>query len=159
METLKKCTKCGVEKPVSEFPTYTKPRRPHWCLVCFAEYWRRWRRANPDKRRQIDQRRSHKRGANNPHKQLTYYLKHEYGITPTFKEEMYSICRGRCAVCGGKFKNIQESRIDHDHSWNHIRGLVHDRCNILVGYRERLGPEVWARIDAYVREHEKNTIP
>lgn len=69
------------------------------------------------------------------------------------------MCGGICCVCRKPFSSIKNAHIDHDHAWGNVRALVHNHCNHAIGYREKLGAETWTRIDAYVKEHEKNEVP
>jgi hypothetical protein len=65
-DDLKRCTKCGEEKPPADFSRNRRSRkdgRASWCEACvrrwqqdnaehMADYHRRWQRANPEKRRE-----------------------------------------------------------------------------------------------------------
>jgi hypothetical protein len=66
---LKRCTKCGEEKPRAEFSRdrSRKDGRAPWCKACvrcwhqenaehLADYHRRWQQANPEKKRAQNRR-------------------------------------------------------------------------------------------------------
>ena len=62
-------------------------------------------------------------------------LKTKYGITLEEYNELFSLQRGKCAIC-----NIHQSDlgrplfIDHCHLTGKIRGLLCQHCNCLLGY-------------------------
>jgi hypothetical protein len=79
-DDLKRCTKCGEEKPRAEFSRdrSRKDGRSPQCKACvrrwhqenaehLAEYNRRWRRANRDKTRAQDRRYKERKRAEDPH--------------------------------------------------------------------------------------------
>lgn len=65
---MKRCTKCGEEKPLSEFEKEKRKKdgMSSWCLKCHNEQKRRYRAANREKMREKD----HKWKAANPEKAL-----------------------------------------------------------------------------------------
>ena len=80
------------------------------------ERLRRWRRENPDKSKAVYRR---------------SYLK-RYDLTPEAFDSMLKAQGGVCLVCqslnGGKALCV-----DHDHESGHIRDLLCDRCNTVLG--------------------------
>jgi Recombination endonuclease VII len=67
------------------------------------------------------------------HKQ--YKRKHKYGITNDQYDQMFAAQCGLCALCGmppgvGQYDSLV---VDHDHDTNQVRGLIHGRCNSLLG--------------------------
>jgi hypothetical protein len=77
-DELKRCTKCGQEKPPAEFSRdrSRKDGRAPWCKACvrrwhqenaehLADYHRRWQRTNPEKKR-AQQRRYRERKRDDP---------------------------------------------------------------------------------------------
>lgn len=79
-----------------------------------AESNRRWRERNPDKVRALDIKR--------------------YRITPDEYDALLASQAGVCAVCGGlpggRRKNLD---VDHDHDTGQVRGLLCNRCNLVLG--------------------------
>lgn len=55
---MKKCSKCKVEKPIEEFgiDKHRKDRRNPWCRKCVNEAGQKYRKANPDRRREATKR-------------------------------------------------------------------------------------------------------
>lgn len=73
-------------------------------------------------------------------------IKKRYGISKNQFERMLRKQNDRCAICGQKFVDLfhphnKESftyhasapRVDHSHKTGEIRGLLCDRCNLLIG--------------------------
>ena len=123
-EIMKVCSKCKLEKGDECFAATDK-----WCRGCRKEYAsahyqankqkllnksKRWRDANPDKRKALDRKNG---------------LKRKYGITVGEYDNMLSIQDGKCAVCGDKTKLY----VDHCHSTNEVRGLLCHLCNTALG--------------------------
>jgi hypothetical protein len=68
----------------------------------------------------------------------------KYGLSSDDLQRMRS---GPCAVCGQP-KGAAEFVLDHDHRTGLARGLIHPRCNVLVGYLESCGlPLVWDALE------------
>lgn len=116
----KKCTSCGVEKPLDAFypvgrrADKTRGRRRSTCGPCCSEY-------------------------NRGRYGATYFrerkLANEYGLTPEGYQRIYEEQAGRCAICGdqsqsGSFVGLQ---VDHDHETGEIRGLLCGKCNKGIG--------------------------
>lgn len=69
---------------------------------------------------------------NNPTKRKDYVLKHLYGISLNQKREIYADQNGKCKLCD-KSMSFEESYVDHNHVTKQIRGLLHLKCNTLLG--------------------------
>lgn len=54
----KSCTKCGVEKPLSEFSRGKKNKDGlnYWCKPCSSDYFRLWRSLNTEKTREANRK-------------------------------------------------------------------------------------------------------
>lgn len=59
---------------------------------------------------------------------------------------------GRCALCGEPLTSGWV--IDHDHMTMQVRGLVHARCNSLLGFANEDPRRLQAAID-YLKRHNK----
>lgn len=60
-----------------------------------------------------------------------------YGITEAQYKLLYSIQKGRCAICDRKERIDRNLCIDHDHNTGRVRGLLCGACNINLGLIER----------------------
>ena len=111
----KLCSKCQIEKPVSDF--YKKERGKYgvagYCKNC--------------KVKQV--KKAHK-----PVMWFDAHLKRNYGITLKEHQEMYDNQNGVCAICkksgDGKWKKLC---VDHDHKTGKVRQLLCRRCNMILG--------------------------
>jgi hypothetical protein len=70
--------------------------------------------------------------------QIDYNLRRQYGITIEDKEKMYEEQAGMCALCKKPLEGPLERStcVDHDHASGEVRGLVHPRCNMVIGLVE-----------------------
>lgn len=84
-----------------------------------------------------------------------YHLRRAYGMTMQDYDRMFEAQGGRCAICRSdkSFGRGEAFNIDHDHSCSGhhapsagcpecVRGLVCNRCNVLIGWLEDHGEEV-----------------
>lgn len=135
---LKRCTKCGEDKPIDSFP---KERRSpdgvaSQCKTCKSDYNREWRE---------------RKGGN------LYDRTIRYGISPEEYEELLDEQLNSCACCGSSDpKRKAGFVIDHDHDTGFIRGLLCHNCNIGIGL---LGDSLSGLQTAvnYLRKHYDNT--
>jgi hypothetical protein len=134
---FKRCTKCGEEKPYSEF--HSEKRSSDGvvsrCKPCTKEYGRQWRESKGN----------------------AYHRTQRYGITPEEYEELLAEQLNRCACCGSSDpKRKAGFVIDHDHLTGLIRGLLCHSCNIGIG---QLGDSISGLTNAvdYLRRHYDNT--
>ena len=61
--------------------------------------------------------------------------KRAHGAGLEERARLFSEQGGLCALCGGAltgFVRKAHAVVDHDHETSRIRGLLHDRCNLLV---------------------------
>lgn len=167
LSMTKTCKTCGLAKPPEDF----RPGRSG-CRKCYALSARKWQLENPEKVREsmrqwklrnperileYQKRRRLKRGLKEQQAARDYRYRNLYGLSSSEVSEMFTACGGVCYACG-KSLNRKDVCIDHCHSTGVIRGLVHSRCNLLIGYRERT-PEIWRKIDEYMSVFEKPSIP
>jgi hypothetical protein len=131
MEELKVCTKCDVEKPISEFRERqpTKSGKRSWegaCKRCRYEQAKK----NPNRQKVAQRFRESEAARRN--------TLARYGLTPKQYEEMIDACNGLCEICGrpetklyaGKPRHLS---IDHCHDSMKVRGLLCDACNNALG--------------------------
>lgn len=132
---MKKCSKCGIEKPLSDFGKYskTKDKLNRLCKKCATK-------------QSID---SYKR---NPKTKLRYRLKREYGITLEQFEEMKISQNNSCAICKNPFKNSVDTCIDHCHKTNKVRELLCNHCNRALGLFKESEKTLKSAIE-YLKKH------
>lgn len=68
-----------------------------------------------------------------------HHFKRRYGLTNAEIENLHKEQGGFCAFCGLKLK--ARYFVDHDHCTNQVRGLVHPRCNTILGMVEQFGKD------------------
>lgn len=108
MCTHKTCNKCGLRKPANEF---SKNKR----LSCGLEQHCK------ECKRQMSKDHYHRK-----HVRLR-----RYGITHEQYKRLEQEQQGRCAICRTGNEPLV---IDHDHETGTVRGLLCQRCNLLVGH-------------------------
>lgn len=122
---MKKCNKCGVEKPLDGFdrhPNGSFGRRGDCkpCRLAYQREWEKgWRAANPEKRRVRERR-------------------HCLGIGTTVEDERRVVAKqgGDCAICQRSLDrhNFQFTpHLDHDHATGKPRGFLCGTCNRALG--------------------------
>lgn len=121
---LKRCSRCGVEKPRAEFSRDTRERLSvqAWCKGCAAEYRKEWRLRWSPEERYARYRASH--------------LK-KFGLTVERYDELLRSQNGVCAICGSDTPFTPKNGafiVDHDHETGEVRGLLCSRCNRGIGY-------------------------
>jgi hypothetical protein len=127
---MKTCSRCKQSKRKSEFHLRSTARDGHMshCKSCNALKARRWRKKNPERRRELDKRYDLKR--------WSAFLKRKYGMTIDQYNAMLLGQRGLCAICGDARPGGRTNRmhVDHCHSTKIVRGLLCSRCNQMLGY-------------------------
>src|SRR5258708_29575462 len=118
---MKRCTKCGVEKELTEF-THNKLSiggRHHHCHACRAKTNTDWREKNQGKLKAS--RRKSK-------------LKAQFGLTPERYNALLTAQKNKCACCNRTFGHgIARPHIDHCHKTGFVRGILCNGCNISEG--------------------------
>ena len=76
-------------------------------------------------------------------------LLRQYGWIESDYQAMLVFQKGLCALCGDKMSSSLV--IDHNHSTGKVRGLVHSRCNFLIGLVES-PPNYREMVDKYLKE-------
>lgn len=124
----KKCTRCGVTKPRTEFykasgkrEGMVKPR----CKACDSELARQWFAENKERSKETRHR---------------WSLKNTYGITHEDYQRLLDEQGGVCAVCGedepnehGRTGTKFRLAVDHCHDTGRVRGLLCQKCNRAIG--------------------------
>jgi hypothetical protein len=138
------CTKCGVEKPLSEF-TKSFGRGYHGhsakCRICKRAYEKEWHGQSPQSRKSGQNPQSRKPGQRAYRKKIFennpegYRLRNRekrlkrHGLTFDAFEKLSEQQSNKCAICDSETK----LHIDHCHATGKIRGLLCFACNVSLG--------------------------
>jgi hypothetical protein len=76
-------------------------------------------------------------------------LLRKYGITPQAYLKQLATQDGVCAICHQPNVRGRPLVVDHDHASQAFRGLLCDRCNLVLGYIEK-NPDVLVKIPKYL---------
>lgn len=136
---MKKCSKCGAEKPLSEFNKRAalKSGRQAYCRVCAGGAALHFY----GKTRKI---------------QAYHRIRRKFNLTDEQVAHWEANCLGPCEMCGqpettGRFRRLS---VDHDHATGRIRGLLCHTCNTArfpddidrlktrIAYLERHGQDI-----------------
>lgn len=113
------------------------------------ERMRLWRINNPEKAREVDQKRVPRKkdpeklriwyrdwSKRNPGKARERHLRQVHGISVEQYQAMLAAQGGGCAICGGPpdRKGVKPFYVDHDHMTGKIRGLLCNRHNAGLGH-------------------------
>lgn len=142
----KRCSKCGDVKKLASFriSLRNRKRRAARCVSCTSlgtKVCMRKRRAQetPAQRRRRLWLRAMKKRVN------------KYGVE---LESLKTRVAAGCELCGKPFRTRFEIAVDHCHTTGATRGVLHSRCNVLIGM---CGESVAILRDAikYLRKHKK----
>jgi hypothetical protein len=133
---MKRCRKCGDEKPLSDFSPDKKnlDGKKGWCKACMREQIKMIRLKNPEKYSIEYSRRAN----------LKSRLK-GYGLT---LEDYDHLSKDGCHICGGQEK--LNFALDHCHKSGKFRGLLCRWCNNGLGHFKD-DPKLLERAIAYLR--------
>ncbi|HEX8036368.1 MAG TPA: endonuclease VII domain-containing protein [Ktedonobacterales bacterium] len=147
--STKVCTKCGIEKPLTEFGKDRSARdglHQH-CLMCKRRARKRWREEHAEEAKEQFRlwsetnytkhlARNKRWQATNRDKMHASMLMSRYKLTPLEYQRMYDAQRGRCVICGDADKLV----VDHKHDdTKKVRALLCTRCNTGLGlFRENV---------------------
>lgn len=129
----KKCTKCGLKKPLKEFnkdKTREDGLYPQ-CKSCRKQYY-----------------------VDNPEKQKTRDLKSNYGLSLADFDSMLKEQNYCCAICEQQF-DTTKPYVDHCHSTGKIRNLLCQSCNTMLGQAKDDPQVLLAGIQYLTRHSEK----
>lgn len=135
---MKKCTKCGETKELSEFHNDLKQKDGlrSWCKECVRAYAAE-HRLRPKSRNDR--------------------FKLQYGITLEEAEDLYHKQEGKCAICGEFKGSLSKSAglyIDHDHESGKVRGLLCNSCNVALGLMKD-NPDLLKKAQFYLIENKE----
>jgi hypothetical protein len=95
------------------------------------EYARSYHQIHPEKRRE-----QHKRSyQEHPEKPYERKIKRKYGLTLAEYQRMLEQQQFCCALCHSPFEERKSliPHVDHIHGTKHVRGILHNNCNIGIG--------------------------
>lgn len=167
--TTKVCYKCGKEQPVENFyyrSNHTERRND--CKECVVESSRLWRVAHAERYRQMDKNR-HVRSRDKrlekerncykkyPHRHREKHLIKTFGMTQEEFNKIAATQGNVCAICGRPPANTtrynRHLRVDHAHTTGAIRGLLCNKCNLMLGLVND-SPTVLASAIEYLKKHK-----
>ena len=131
------------------------PDRPHlakgFCKNCYYQANRN-RALSASKRRYLVNRgkilaRGKLYRKANPDKHRNAQLKRLYGISLVEYEKMRSDQGDLCKFCSESLNKT--AVVDHNHSTGTVRGIIHQRCNIILGFFEMHG-HLFTKIGPYL---------
>jgi hypothetical protein len=135
-ELLKRCRRCGEEKPLDAFGTYTETRlasgipeqRHHArCGPCRSRAAQEWNEANPERAAASRLRSSRKHARTRAQRRRM----RTYGLTETALAALEASQAGHCAICR---EFVGDALVmDHDHVTGEVRGLLCPPCNKGLG--------------------------
>src|SRR5580692_1383809 len=140
IETSRRCSRCRLVKPVTEFYASEK-RKFYRCIPCEKAHRnayysknkvaikrriRSYRDKDPEGVRKKD-REAYRR---NPDRFLRHWLKKSYGITLEKYREMIFLQSGQCGLCSDLGQKLY---LDHCHETGKLRKLLCRRCNTGLG--------------------------
>jgi hypothetical protein len=128
---MKRCSKCGVEKELTQFWSNAGRLRSS-CKVCERARNDKYKRERPEVSRQASVRWR----KNHPEQTATQNHRgklRKYGVTETQYLNLVRDQGGVCAICGDVNTSGMRLAVDHSHRTGAIRGLLCNRCNAALG--------------------------
>lgn len=116
--TTKICTKCHIEKPITEFhkDSGKKDGLRNDCKCCAKVKAKQHYNSDPLKAKD-------------------YNLNRYYGISLDQFNQMLKAQNGRCAICGTAAPGGKGTwKVDHCHNSNKVRALLCNSCNVGIGH-------------------------
>jgi len=170
---MKKCSKCGIQKPLSDF-NKNKSKNDGLgteCKPCARQNLKKWQSENPEKQKankkkwyknNLNKVRTQSKNwrENNPDRykvhMRTSTLK-KYNLTIESFEEKRLAQNNKCEICQETLKSGFELHIDHCHATNKVRGLLCIHCNTLLG-RAKDSIEILKSAQKYLQKYEKKSL-
>ena len=119
---MKKCIKCGVEKPLNLFRKKLDGKYGvgAQCKSCINAAQTR-----PKKPKRT------KEETKNLYKSRAFFKK--YGIHRSDFDLLRAKQDNKCAICKGNLENNKKSHMDHCHASGKLRGVLCTKCNVGLG--------------------------
>ena len=82
-------------------------------------------------------------------------LKYSYGMTLEQYEERKVRQRGLCPICFQPLEDSDKGRpcVDHVRGTKVVRGIVHDRCNLVIGHAHE-DPQILRNAAEYLEKYQ-----
>ena len=123
----KRCPKCEIEKPVSEFHNSKKYKDglDYQCSECKRAEAKVWYYDNREK--ESRRHRTTYVNGGNTRNRIFLYGPHDF-------DKMYAEQKGCCAICGRHQSELKKALgVDHNHITKKIRSLLCNKCNSGLG--------------------------
>jgi len=158
---LRKCSICGIEKPLTEF----YKEKTGWggyrsdCKACFAgrskknyaknrereiARVKKWQEENRE--RHLGMQRKRRSTPEYKAREREAHLKRKFGITAAQYDAMLASQGGVCAICGDAPKDDVSLHVDHEHGSGRVRGLLCMRCNNALGLLKEDEELLWSAL-------------
>jgi len=133
----RKCTKCGMEKNLSEFPIRSKKRSAR-CYACLAEQQRAWNHRHKKQKRAIARKSYVKKDRFLCALRQSDAMARRNSHVPCSAtvEEIRAAFTGRCQNAGCQIPESECHKrlaLEHDHETGKFRGWLCHQCNISLG--------------------------
>jgi hypothetical protein len=117
---MKKCTKCGEQKPLSEFhkDKTAKMGIRSICKKCYSSFHANYYENNTKKVKE---------------KNKKQWLKRKYNMEVTEFERIKTSQNSCCGICKTKLEDGHLVHVDHDHKTGKVRGILCRWCNTGLG--------------------------
>ena len=152
MRKIKKCSKCNLHKLLNRF-TNDKSRPDgldYWCRSCKNKLGRKY--AKSARGKVLARIRAKRWMKNNPERHKNNVLKRVYGITLEEQKNLFKAQNKCCAICKTKVPSYPGWVTDHCHAQNKVRGILCNRCNLLLG-RAKDNVEILFSAARYLKKH------
>jgi Recombination endonuclease VII len=138
---MKTCTKCGVEKELTDFyRQHSKSGYRAACKECVLAHGREKDKAGSDELKAKSAKQRH--SWNDPEKwsirqkiARKSHLKRNYGMSLEEFQHRLDEQNSCCAICGIHIQDATHKQlvVDHCHTTGKVRGLLCDLCNTALG--------------------------
>lgn len=136
---MKKCSRCEETKTLDQYgkDANRKGGLNCWCKDCCNRYSRERPKSPDEKAKRIAHARVYLKTPQGKRVDSGKQLRKNYGMSVEDWARMFEAQGGRCAVCGKEMDPNAPSRkgpaVDHCHKTGKVRGLLHRKCNSLLG--------------------------
>lgn len=122
------CSKCKVNLPIAFYHAKKEGRYgvTSICKECVKKYYEL---AETKRRNRLSKKKSYDK---NPVRHRAIRVKSKYGLTLADLDLMLVRQGGHCPICLDPLGPIYY--IDHCHLTKKVRGLLHNKCNLLLGH-------------------------